>query len=231
MAAGIGFFIEHGKIKKLIGITVLILFIALNLFQTWQYKNGAIHYDDMSREAYFYGFFQTKPTLEWADLLKPYDWERRIAGKEQIEYDKFLLRQDQNKISLRASNLMYVGVNERAQNAMGALSKEPGPMSEFSFFYNAGNDFFVFSSKDLAWVLRPDLQNVITASSRFEPKTHDKLSVFQIIYVNGDEDNRIAIKAPNGKYVSIGDQWPFILKANADKVGKNEIFRYFILDK
>ncbi|MFL5763645.1 MAG: hypothetical protein ACJ77K_06855 [Bacteroidia bacterium] len=228
MAAGFSYFFEGGRMKKLFASAALILIIILNLFQTWQYKNGAIHYDDMSREAYFYDFFRTKPTPEWADFLKPYDWDRRIAGLEQVEYSPQFLREVQHDIVLRGANLMYIGINERAQNAMAALLKDPTELSKFYLkFEGADKAFSLHSGKGLFWSLRSDAENAITASEQNVKASE----VFQIEYAGAGNDNRIAIKAPNGKYVSIGDEWPFILKANADHIGKNEIFRYFALGK
>ncbi len=97
-AAGINYFSKQSRYIYIIQIAIISLLITLNLFQTWQYKNGLIHYDDMSKEAYFKGFFQTKVTDEWKDLLKPYDWNRRIIGLPQIKYsEKFLKLLENNK--------------------------------------------------------------------------------------------------------------------------------------
>jgi hypothetical protein len=226
VAAGIAFCLERSKALKLLTSTVLILLIALNLFQSWQYKNGAIHYDDMSREAYFKGFFQTKPTPEWADLLKPYDWDRRIAGLKQIEYRKGFLHEMPHTIALRASNLMYVGANPKAQNAMAALSKEVAENSTYDLeLYDFREQFVLHSHTGAYCTVLPAFENVVAASGEGK-----NMTTFSIEYI-GEKDNRIAIKASNGKYLSVSPEWPFILKANADHIGKNEIFRYFVIGK
>ena len=228
LAAGLRQVFEKSKLRAIIFGSIVFLLISLNLFQTWQYKNGLIHYDDMSKEAYFKGFFQTKLNSEWVDLLKPYDWERRIAGEPQIEYsNEYFNSIDKTKGAyLRGSNLLYIAVNEKAQNAMGSLSKEQ--ISNGLFFIEHIDDkrISIRSYLGLAWSLKPQYQNAITASET----NIGSAETFTFEYIEAD-DNKIALKAANGKYVSIGTAWPFILKADADKIGKTEIFRYFVIGK
>jgi hypothetical protein len=217
---------NKNKIVKIIFYGIISLFISLNLFQTWQYKNGLIHFDDMSKEAYFKGFFQTKISPEWVDLLKPYDWDRRMQGLPQIEYSFGFLQEIQHEVYIRGSNMMYVSVNTKAQNAMGALSKEPDENGKFYLECGGNRQFTVYGKGGLFWSLKPAYENAITVSEM----TVSPTECFTFEYLDED-DNKIAIKASNGKYVSIGSQWPFILKANADEIGKNETFRYFVLGK
>ena len=52
------------KSKKIItaGVTIIILLISLNLVQTYQYRNGIIHWDHMTKEAYWNVFLKTEMT-------------------------------------------------------------------------------------------------------------------------------------------------------------------------
>ncbi|HLC82827.1 MAG TPA: hypothetical protein VJI69_03285 [Bacteroidia bacterium] len=226
LAAGFQLVFSKSKAKQLFFAGILFFLISLNLFQTWQYKNGLIHYDDMSKEAYFKGFFQTKSSIEWADLLKPYDWERRENHLPQIEYSAEFLKSNKKEIYLRGTNLMYVVVNEKAQNAMGALGKDYSANSIFYIKHHEGNTISIHSSVGLYWSMKPQYENAITASETNISSTEK----FTFEYL-ADDDNRIALKAANGKYISIGSKWPFILKADSDKIGKNETFRYFVIGK
>ncbi|MGZ4118188.1 MAG: hypothetical protein ACXVPY_11930 [Bacteroidia bacterium] len=226
MAAGFTYFTNKKKIVKIIFFTITTLLIALNLFQTWQYKNGLIHYDDMSKEAYFKGFFQTKISEGWVDLLKPYDWDRRMKGLPQINYSKeYFDKLDLNQnISLRGNNLLYFVVNPKAQNAMGAIAKGVLPESMFSIEHLKGDTVCIRSKNGLLWSLKSNYENAITATEMLAHATEK----FTIDYLK-DDDNKIAIKASNGKYVSIGSQWPFIVKATAGAVSDEESFRYFVI--
>jgi hypothetical protein len=206
--------------------SVLTFFISLNLFQTWQYKNGLIHFDDMSKEAYFFGFFQTKASSEWVDLLKPYDWDRRMKGLAQRNYSKeyFENLNENNTISLRGSNLLYLVVNPQARNAMGAIAKGVLAESIFAIQHLNGDTICIRSNNGLLWSVKTNYDNAITATELLAHTTEK----FTINNLNVD-DNRIAIKACNGKYVSIGAQWPFIIKANGDEINKETTFRYFVI--
>ncbi|MBA3971289.1 MAG: hypothetical protein H0X46_03960 [Bacteroidetes bacterium] len=228
LAAGFQFALKSSRAISWCCGALIFLMIMLNLFQTWQYKNGLIHYDDMSREAYFKGFFQTKPSVEWADLLKPYEWERRMKNLPQNEYGEALFNSldKTKKISLRGSNLLFVTINEKAQNAMGALSREATGNGMFSIEHIAANQIRIRSENGLYWSLKPQFENVITASET----TPAEMEMFTFEYIDAD-DNRIAIKAANGKFITTGEKWPFILKAGGEEKGKNELFRYYIIEK
>lgn len=226
LAAGFQLVLNKSKAIQLFFVGIIFLLISLNLFQTWQYKNGLIHYDDMSQEAYFKGFFQTKPSIEWADLLKPYDWERRENHLSQIEYSADFLKSNKKEVYLRGTNLMFLAVNEKAQNAMGALGKDYSANSLFYIQHQEGKIISIRSSIGLYWSMKPQYENAITASETNIGASEK----FTFEYI-AEDDNKIAIKAANGKYISIGSKWPFILKAESDKIGKNEIFRYFVIGK
>jgi hypothetical protein len=228
LAMGFRTFLTRSRITSVVFGALIFLMILLNFFQSWQYKNGLIHYDDMSKEAYFKGFFQTKPSAGWADLLKPYGWERRMKGLPQIEYSaaSFDALDKGTAVSLRGSNLMYVAVNEKAQNAMGALAKGTTGNGMFYIEHLGGNKIHIRSVNGLLWSLKPAFENAVTASET----RAGEMEMFTFEYPDED-DNRIVIKAANGKYITIGTQWPFILKAVADHAEKNEVFRYFIAEK
>lgn len=228
LAAGFQAALGNSKIRSVIFGSIIFLLVSLNLFQTWQYKNGLIHYDDMSEEAYLKGFFQTKSSIEWADLLKPYDWEKRMDNVPQVYYSKeyFNSINKRKSVSLRGTNLLYVAVNPKAQYAMGCLSKEQAVNGWFTIEHIDGDTICIRSASGLAWSLKAQYQNAITASETNIGPTEK----FTFEYID-EGDNRIAIKAANGKFITIGSQWPFILKADADKIGKNETFRYFVIGK
>jgi len=227
-AAGINFLFEKSKMTKYLITLIICLLITLNLFQTWQYKNGLIHYDDMTKEAYFKGLFQTKATDEWRDLLKPYDWDRRIKHLPQINYSKnyFESINEKQKIIFRGSNLKYIGVNPnpQAQNAMASLASETTNEAVFYLEKIKDNKYHIRSSNGYLWSLRPELENVVTATGIL-PSLND---IFIIEYI---DDNKIAIKAANNKYITIGYAWPFIIKAEANAISKAERFRYFVINQ
>lgn len=60
---------------------LILVFAGLNLFQTAQYKYGAIHYAEMSKAAYWHTFGKLSRDLEFFELLEPMDYDSLIAGK------------------------------------------------------------------------------------------------------------------------------------------------------
>jgi hypothetical protein len=53
---------------------------AYNIFQTRQYYFGSIHWDSMSRKAYWETFLKWKPTPEFYEYLEPPDYQAALKG-------------------------------------------------------------------------------------------------------------------------------------------------------
>jgi len=72
------------KKKKIIYLAMQFLILVLagwNLFQTAQYKYGAIHYAHMSKAAYWHTFGKLSKDDEFNLLIEPMDYDSLIAGK------------------------------------------------------------------------------------------------------------------------------------------------------
>jgi len=59
---------------------VLFLLMLLNMFQTYQYKRGMIHYDSMSKEAYWFNFGRLYTDSYYFELLDPVDYDSLLVG-------------------------------------------------------------------------------------------------------------------------------------------------------
>ena len=70
-ACCVGEIIKAGKLIKLTSVVLLLFFIFLNLFQIKQYINGAIHWDRMSKDAYWAVFLKKETPDNFQDLLEP----------------------------------------------------------------------------------------------------------------------------------------------------------------
>jgi hypothetical protein len=226
LAGGISFFLAGKKTMFYFGGGVLVLFILLNLFQTWQYKNGLIHYDDMSRESYFKGLFQTKRTQEWQELLKPYDWERRRKGLSQIDYSPSYFREKfkTGKIYMRGYNQQFVTVNEKAQNVIAAYQKKTTELSFFRIIPVNGDTVSIMAANGNFILVSKEYDNVLMASA--SPGSAEK---FQIVFL-AEDDNKIRLKNLNGNYVAVSDQFPyFIYVADHDPASKGT-FHIFAIE-
>ena len=70
-------------IVKQIGISITILLIILNLFQSLQYRWAIQHYDSNTRAAYFDAFFRINKSPNQEKLIKKPDYDKaREFGEE-----------------------------------------------------------------------------------------------------------------------------------------------------
>jgi len=76
-------YVANLKIKAVsfAGIFIIAAFVYLNLFQTWQYRMGLIHYMSETKQTYWMNFLKTKTYDDYFDNLVQPDHEMAIAGK------------------------------------------------------------------------------------------------------------------------------------------------------
>lgn len=72
----------HKMISNKVMMSILGLLIIINCFQMYQYRRGVIHYDSMTKEAYFdaIGRIETSPNLK--NLISPPDYAKAMKGEE-----------------------------------------------------------------------------------------------------------------------------------------------------
>jgi len=69
------------RIVKIGMVTLFVLLCLFNLFQTAQYKYGAIHFCEMSKESYWHSFGRLSADREFYNLLEPLNYKRLIKGE------------------------------------------------------------------------------------------------------------------------------------------------------
>ncbi len=80
MTAFTAWMLQKKSVIRLLYFTVIGTFISLNVFQTYQYYTGAIHWGSMSREAYWDSFLRKDPSGNFRGLLKHPDYELAKKG-------------------------------------------------------------------------------------------------------------------------------------------------------
>ena len=87
MASFINLFFTKSKLIFTILILILILLISLNQFQTFQRRNGIIHWDKMTAKAYAKIFFKTELShddiIEYEKLLQQPDYDKARIGEDE----------------------------------------------------------------------------------------------------------------------------------------------------
>lgn len=219
--------IRSRTIVKIGGGLLVFVFICFNLFQTWQYKNGLIHYDDMSKESYKIGLFQTTISPGWKDALKPYNWEKRLRGEKQIEYDAefFQNLNLQNPVSIRTTDLLYLSLSKRTEFIAAAYTGKVTP-SEYLFIKYLKNDTVVIKSSNGKFLsLKPHKHQILIADS----DTVGTTEKFKIKVLNKD-DNKFTLRGSNNMLIQVDGRFPHILRAVSTEPGSREIFRVFYVE-
>jgi hypothetical protein len=87
MAIALAGFIDWfavSKVRKITIIGILVILSGHGIFQTLQYQKSAIHYDSMSKEAYWHSFGKLFPDHYYYDLLEPPDYKAAKRGEQAI---------------------------------------------------------------------------------------------------------------------------------------------------
>ena len=83
LAAFLSFFIDKSLLKRgLFGI-LLILFVSLNQFQMNQYRTSLLHWDSMTRKAYFSIFLKKNWPEGYDKMIQVPDYDKALKGEEE----------------------------------------------------------------------------------------------------------------------------------------------------
>jgi len=63
---------------------IILLMVLQNLFQMKKYRSGAIHWDSMTKEAFWYSYFRDSPLPEYWDLLEQPDYDKARQGIDAV---------------------------------------------------------------------------------------------------------------------------------------------------
>jgi hypothetical protein len=74
-------FVFEKKVKYRVSLLVLLAcFISLNIFQSWQYYVGAIHWDAMNKKTYWDSYFRTKVRPGFYQMVDNPDYKAALKG-------------------------------------------------------------------------------------------------------------------------------------------------------
>ncbi|MGQ0829460.1 MAG: DUF7910 domain-containing protein [Bacteroidota bacterium] len=214
--------IEFGKksIKILITVLVLLL-VTLSLFQNWQYRNDFIHYDSMSKESYFLGFFAKQNTAEWYESLDVPDYDRAKNGlNETITWEEITQIKPSDRIFFNGYNMKSISCEIGSNAELTASRFDVGSWETFSLTH-LGNNKIALKADNGKYVCN---EHNISGKLIANRDTIGAWETFEIIYLG----KKIALKADNGKYVSVNENEPHQLMAISDTISKRELFRIHI---
>lgn len=168
LALPMGAFFKHVSVKRIIawsGALLLPAIIALNLFQTWQFSEGLLHFDSMTARAYTVGFLQTHFTEEWKAALVEPDIKKAENGypEKHMKEDYYF-----QKISLLGvDSLKYVSseINLRGELTLSRLVPNEWehflvtPVDAKRVSLKAANGKYVTADQTRERVLHADREN------------------------------------------------------------------------
>jgi len=88
MAAFIGWTLKQKKLIKISILTVALLFFSLGVFHTIQYCHGSIHFNSMTKAAYWESFGKIRQTSKFWSLLESPDSQKAVKGIQAIKPKK-----------------------------------------------------------------------------------------------------------------------------------------------
>jgi len=72
-----------GRVVRSVAVLLIGILVCLNLFQTEQYRRTLIHWDSMTREAYWSVFLRRQRPANYEKLLQPPDLDRAMRGEDE----------------------------------------------------------------------------------------------------------------------------------------------------
>ena len=215
--------LERGKtFLKTVLIVCVCAFTALNMFQSWQFSRELIHYESMTKGAYFEGFFATRKTQKWEELLDEPAYDRARSGlPESYSEEEIKAIKPTDVICLKGSNRLIISCEINSTTALSSSKNYIAAWETFLFIRKENNK--------ISW--KANNKKYVSADLHLLGKLVANRDVagpwetFELIYLG---NNRIALKADNHKYVSIDPQEPHMLIAKSDTITARETFRIYI---
>jgi len=74
---------KRNKLLKISFSLLLTLMISYSVFMTVKYRNKSIHYDSMTKQAFWYNFFEVKTKPGYWEMLDPPDYDKALHGQDE----------------------------------------------------------------------------------------------------------------------------------------------------
>jgi hypothetical protein len=210
---------------KIVFTVVCLFFIWLNIFQMYQYEKLTLHWDGMTKELYFKQFGKM-------DKIPNYD--KYVSLPNNVEAKKGNdcatpqqqmpppatpepLKSNEKHINIKAANGKFLCADENKDLVVYANRDEAQGWETFTFSDLGNNMCQIRNHNNLFFSALLSRKNELAANA-------NRASSWETFTFVKADDTHIALKAANGKYLSL-DTISLQLIANADTIiGKNEKF-------
>ena len=75
---------NYRKLSKTIVLSIVFLALLQNNFFLEKYKHGGLHYDSMTKAAFWFSFWDMKPQEGYWELLESPDYSKALEGIDAV---------------------------------------------------------------------------------------------------------------------------------------------------
>ena len=214
-------FMMKSILKKIFTITFIVLIIAHQIFQTIQYNYNAIHYDSMSKAAYWDSFLKVRPSKKFESLLDYADYQTCVLNNE---FDTKAKLVKETLVMIKVAENQYLSCDGNDKSTI-SVSKNAIPDSNNIFKWiqldNGNCAFKSYYNKYLSAADRNTFK--ITADKDYS----DPWETFIPHKIN---DNYYVIKTIKNSFLTYNKQNSSVF-SNSEEIGENEKFEIIALNK
>lgn len=205
--------IKTNRFTRITTFTFLIILISHQIFQTIQFNYNSIHYDSMSKEAYFDSFFKIRPSSKFESLLSYPDYQNAIIDNNNDTKPVII---SSKSIFIKAFNGEYIFVDANMNNLVFAMKDHVDSLETFTLILlNNGKYGFISQGNKYLSAMIENKNEIISKINKMGP--------WETFSIEKIDHKRIAIKAINGNYLTV-ELSNGQLFASAKTIGKYQIF-------
>lgn len=214
---------QSNMLLKYVSVFTIFIFISLNIFQTLQYENKAIHKDGMTAELYLKQFGKLNRIDDYFNYVKLPDYNliKSVNGALGYDYDR-RIEAFRKKIAIQSSDKKYVTVNTLEENKLFVDKNSIDKNEHFTIIYyeNGACSFLSFQNFFVSADIGTD--NIIDAR-------REKANDWEQFYLKKSANNKTVIEAINKKYLQYNSNRQ--LFADADSINNATEFTIIPINK
>lgn len=219
LASTVHYFRNKKKLVRTLFFSLAIFFVALNIFQTYQYEKRILRYDGINKKLYFLIFGKTTYRPEYDELATDIDAREAVLGRNSLYEPSPLpsnfLSEDSVYILTMSGSYLTLSSNEN-RIELKPENSTPGE-KEIFVFKKLQNDLCAISAQNKMYFSANLYKN---GEVRAEEGSMRIWETFTLVKV---DSNLFALKASNGKYISVTENSPQLI-AKSDTIGDSEKF-------
>lgn len=194
-------------------IPILLSLVMLNYFQSWQYNKGILHYDQMNFEVYKSIWMKTKYPMDY-DLLISYPDNEKEARGEGSFYSISDITHGKAYIKYIRSGYLQMDTSNTNITSASSMADAGG----IGFIYDATTGSYYIKHLSTNLFLTVNIESSLIEVNQSDLINADR---FKLVFLG---ENKFALQAENGFYISSSGGNGHYLKADALTINPTSIF-------